>query len=101
MGAVARAGFAGRDRAGDVVAIDLAVGKRLPEFVRMAVGVRRGGAAGLTGCETAIDVIDVAVAGDDEDALFRVCCAGAEQDGGGNDGRNCGTHDPQPAPDAP
>jgi hypothetical protein len=92
MSAVARAGPAGRDRAGNVVAIDLAVRKGLAEFVRVAVGVRRGSATGLAGREAAVDAVGVAVAGDDEYALFRMRCAGAEQDGGRNYGGDRGTH---------
>ena len=88
MRAVAGAGAAGRDGAGDVVAIDLAVGQCLAEFVRAAVGIRRGGAAGRAGGEAAIDAIAVAAIGDDENALLSVCGAGAGQYGGEYGGRD-------------
>src|SRR5262249_51969884 len=71
VGAAAAGAAGGRDRAGDVVPVDLAVRGGLPELVRAAIGgggcVAAGGAAG----EAAGDAVAVGVVGDDEGALFR------------------------------
>ena len=77
--AVAGAGAAGRNRAGNVVAIDLAVGQSLREFVCAAIRIGGRLTAGRAGREAAIDAVAVAVVGDDENALLRMCGAGAEQ----------------------
>ena len=86
--AVTGARTARRDRAGDVVAIDLAEGQSLAEFVGAAIGIRRGGAAGRARGEAAVDAIAVAVIGNDEQPLL-----GLRGAGGGQHGRKDGKCD--------
>src|SRR5579871_1766340 len=69
-GAFAVAG-AGRDRAGDVVAIDLAERQRLAELARAAIGGGDGRAALVAGGEATVDTVAISVVGNDEHALFR------------------------------
>ena len=46
MPGAAGAGTTGRDRAGNIVAVDLAVGQSVPVFVRAAIGIGGSLAAG-------------------------------------------------------
>jgi hypothetical protein len=87
----ARARAAGRNGTGYVVAIDLAEGHGLREFVRVAVCIRRGLPAGCARCKAAIDAVTVGVIGDDEYPLFGLRGAGAEKHG--RDGDNHQTHE--------
>src|ERR1700756_4182874 len=73
IAAAAAAAAGGRDRARDVVAVDLAERRRLAELMRMAVGGRRRAAAALAGRQAAVDAVAVRIVGDDGDALFRPC----------------------------
>src|SRR6476660_8765084 len=81
MPGTAGARAAGRDRAGNVVAIDLAVGHSLPVFVGAAIGIRDSLAARRAGREAAVDAVAIAVIGDDENPLFRMSGACAKQEG--------------------
>ena len=91
--AAAAAGAAGRDRAGDVIAVDLAVGRGRGELVRLAIGVGRRRAALVAGRQAAVDAIAVAVIGDDEHAPFRLRGAGeTDAQNGGESDQEC-THD--------
>src|ERR1700733_15289155 len=92
MAAVAGAGPACRNRAGNVVALDFAVGQGLPVFVCAAVGIRGSLAAGRAGREAAIDAVAVVVVGDNENALFRMSGTGAEQKNNPQSSRDRGTH---------
>src|SRR5436190_1861175 len=90
---IAAAAFAGtgvgRDRAGEFVFVDLAVGRDLDEFPRLAVGGCGGGAAPGAGGQAAVDAVAVGVVGDDEYAFFRLRGRYAEQQGeadGGEEG---------------
>src|SRR5580693_2912473 len=77
---VTRAGR--RDRAGNVVALDLTVRQCLGEFVGAAIGIRRGGAAYRAGGEAAIDAIAVAAIGDDKKTLPSLRCRSSQDRGG-------------------
>src|SRR5207237_701663 len=92
---IATAAFAGtgvgRDRAGDFVLVDLAVGCGLGEFPRLAVGGCGSGAAPGAGSEAAVDAVAVSVVGDDEYAFFRLRGRRAEQQGEGDSGEE-GSH---------
>src|SRR3954464_9299487 len=81
----------GWDRAGDLLPVDLAEGRREGELAGLAVGGGGGLAAILARGETAIDAIAVGVVGDDEDTLFRVRGRRAQQDGEGDRGEE-GSH---------
>ena len=72
FGALAAAGAAGRDRAGDLVAIDFAEGRGLGEFARLAIGIGGRRAAFGAGRQTPVDAVAVGVIGDDEYAPFRL-----------------------------
>src|ERR1019366_7642006 len=91
--AAAAAGAAGRDRAGDVIAVDLAVGRGRGELVRLAIGVGRRRAAFVARCEAAVDAIAVAVIGDDEHAPFRLRGAGETDAQNGGEADQEYTHD--------
>lgn len=69
---LAAAGTAGRDRAGDLVAVDFAEGRSLREFVGFAVGVRCRRAAFGAGSKAAVDAVAVGIVGDDEH--LALCC---------------------------
>src|SRR5882724_6122487 len=92
---VAGAAFAGtgvgRDRAGDLVLVDLAVGRGLGELPRLAVGGCGGCAALGTGGQAAVDAVAVGVVGDDKYAFFRLRGRRAEQQGEGDGGEE-GSH---------
>src|ERR1700688_865723 len=63
LGSLAAARAAGRNGAGDVIAIDFAVGRCLGEFARLANGVcRRRAALGARG-QAAVDAVAVAIVG--------------------------------------
>ena len=64
--ALAAACAARGDRTGNLVAIDLAEGRGLREFVGFAVRVRRRGAALGAGGQAAVYAIAVGIVGDDE-----------------------------------
>src|SRR5579862_4054244 len=84
--AAARARAAGRNGAGDVVAVDFAERQRLREIARLAVRIRHRRAARRAGGEAAVDAVAVGIVGDDEDALFRLCGSRAEEhQGSGGD----------------
>src|SRR5664280_3218262 len=69
---LATAGAAARNGAGNVVAVDLAVGHGLGEFVRLAIGVgRRRAAFGARG-EATVDAVAVGIVGNDEHAPLRL-----------------------------
>src|ERR1700733_6687933 len=76
-----------RNRAGNVVAIDLAVRQGFGEFVGAAIGICRGGAAYRAGGEAAIDAIAVAVMGYDKKAFFRL--RGRSSQDRGSDSHGC------------
>ena len=82
MRAVAAARSALRDRAGDVVAIDFAERQSLPVFVRVAVGVGSGFAAGCAGRQTVVDAVTVDTTRDNEDAPLRLRGGGGQQQRG-------------------
>ncbi len=92
MGATAGAGGARRDRAGNVVTIDLAIGQRVAELVVAAVRIRRRYAAGRARCQAKVDAVAVDVVGDDEDALFRLRGGCTKQHSGKSGRRDHGTH---------
>ena len=64
-----------------VVAVDLRDRSRLGEFVGVAIRVRHRGAAARARRQAAVDAVAVRIVGDDEDALFSTCGAGAKQRG--------------------
>src|ERR1044072_6095781 len=71
--AAADAGIAtaGRNRAGDLVAVDPAERARLRKGLRLAVAGRDHGAAALAVGEAAVDAVAVRIVRDDEGAVFR------------------------------
>src|SRR6476469_736170 len=70
FGVAAAAGRAGRDSAGDVVALDLSVGTGRGELVRFAIGVGGSRPAFVAGGEAAVDAVAVRFVGDDEHAVL-------------------------------
>ena len=73
------------------VLVDLAVGRGLGEFPRLAVGGGGGGAALCAGGQAAVDAVAVGVVGNDENAFFRLRGRRAEQQGEGDGGKE-GSH---------
>jgi len=90
--AAAAARRAGRGCAGDVMFIDLAVGDRLDELTRAAIGRRDCSAASRTTGKTAVDAIAVRVIGDDEHAAFRAGGRRAQNRHGKRHNRENGPH---------
>src|SRR5581483_5033121 len=75
---------AGRDGAGDVVAVDGVKRLRPGKVARLAISVGNRLATGGAGGQTPVNAIAVAIAGDDEEPLLGVSCVGrAHQNRGG------------------
>jgi hypothetical protein len=64
---------AGNRAAGNVIAIDLVVGRSFRKSLRLAVGVCGGGTAFFTEREASIDAIAVSVVGHDEHPALGIC----------------------------
>src|SRR4051812_7216 len=90
-GAGLAGGAVGRDRAGDLVLVDLVERGGLGKLARLAIGGRGGGAALLAAGEAAVDAVAVGVVGDDENLFLRLRGRCAEQRDKG-DGGNKGSH---------
>src|ERR1700685_2609164 len=82
---VARAGRG--NRAGNVVALDLAVRQGFGEFVGAAIGSCRGGAGYRAGGEASIDAIAVAVIGNNKQT--RLSLRGRSSQDRGGDSHGC------------
>src|SRR5690242_21810069 len=80
LGAPAAAVRAVRDRARDLVALDLAERGGLDELLGLAIGGGHRGAALGAGLEATVDAVAVGIAGDNEHAPFRL--RGSEHCGG-------------------
>lgn len=63
----------GSRTAGNVVAIDLVVGRSFRKSLRLAVGVRGGRTAFFPRREAAVDAVAVGVVGHDEHAALGIC----------------------------
>src|SRR5712671_5499709 len=93
MGAPAAGAVRDRDRAGRVIAVDLAKRDRLAECVRAAIGAGGGGAAARAFGEAAVDAVSVRVVGNDENLFFGLCRRHPGQDGRDRKGSENRSHE--------